>query len=365
MLSDRRKTAAPKPSPQPPPQAAAKSGGRWVLLLLAVAGVALGGWYVVRERERKAERSAMLQAARDHKPDAAAPLLAHLAQHPDDAEALETLIEWQLWAKVPFAEVEPHLDRYCELRPDKPDSFRVRARLRVQNGRPEEGLADARRVLEAEPDDHNTRNLAAIAATEAGKHDVAVRELTRLLESSPVPRQPLAKLLVRNYLETGDAATAEQVLDRYFPENDPEGVVLRGRVHQTAGRHEAAIALFRTAADKFPKQREAALYHLSESQRALGRNDDAARTLEELDQFKARDQVVRDARQQPDDLRAQVRAAEQLLADGNPAEAAELLEQAVARLGKTPAAALLLARAYRQAGRNDLAARWERLAGAP
>jgi Tfp pilus assembly protein PilF len=72
-----------------------------------------------------------------------------------------------------------------------------------------------------------------------------------------------------------------------------------------------------------------------------------------------RERAVLDADQRPDDLAAQVRAAEAHLAGGNPREAAGRLEKAVARLGQSPEAAAVLARAYRQLGREDLARRWE------
>jgi predicted Zn-dependent protease len=337
------------------------------VLALAIIAVAAGGWYYARERERKAERAAILQAAREHRPDAPERLLAHLARHTDDAEALEALVEWQLWAKAPFADVEPHLDRLVILKPDDLNSLRVRARLRIQNGRLEGGLADARRVVDAEPTDHNTRLLAAIAAAEVGQLELAVGELTYLLDSSPLPKKELALRLARNHLERGDAARADQVLDLYFPpaEVHAEAEGLRGRVHQVAGRHQEAAAVFRAVADKYREQREFALYQLAESLRVLGRVDDLVRTLDELDRFKIRESAVLDARQQPDDMPAQIRAAEVLLEDGKPAEAAQVLEQAMHRLGRNPAAVLLLTKAYYRLGRVDLANKWEHSSGPP
>jgi predicted Zn-dependent protease len=275
---------------------------------------------------------------------------------------LEAFVEWQLWARAPFAEIEPNLDRLCLLKPDDLNSRRIRARLRVQNGRPAEALADAQHILRLDPGDSNMRTLAAVAASEAGQYDLAVQELARVLEGSPRPETAL--MLIRNYLQLGQPAKAEGVLNQYFPnaEKHPEAFVLRGRILQVAGKHEAAIAVLRSAADTFADQREYALYWLAESQRALNRDADAVQTLGELDRFKARDRIVKDARQQPDSMAAQVRAAELLLADGKPAEAAALLEPATLRLGKTPVAAKLLAQAYRQLGRTDRAAEWERLA---
>lgn len=356
--------AAPPPAG---PVAATRRRKKWVLLLLALAGVGIGCWYVARARSRAAERLLLLQAARDHQPDAATRIRAHLETAPDDAEALEALVEWQLWARVPFAEIEPHLDRLCALRPDDLNGFRVRARLRLQNGRPAEAVADGLRVLEGDPEDYNTRRLVAIAAGEAGNTDVAARELTRLLDALPAARQELALKLVRVHLQSGNEKEAGQALERYFAPSDESGevLILRGRMQQSAGRHDEAIAILRRAADRSAEGREAALFHILESQRALGRDTDAARTLAELDLVKARQRLIVDARQQPDNMPVQIQAARQLLEDGKPAEAIAVLEQAMLRGGKNVEAARVLSKAYRQAGQPDRAVVWEQFADRP
>jgi predicted Zn-dependent protease len=325
-----------------------------------IAG-SFGGWYLLRERGRAVDREEALRAAREQQPDAADRLRAHLARKPADAEAVEALVECLLRAGTPFAEVEPHLNRLCELRPDDSVALRIRAGLRIRNGRLAEGLADGLRALELDPADHTTRKLVAMTAFEAGEHDVAARELGRLIESSPFPRNELAAALVKVHLQAGDVARAEEALDRHFPaaQAGAEGRALRGVVHQAAGRNAEAVAVLRAVADQSPEQRELALYHLAKAQSALGREDDARRTLDELEVVKARDRMVVDAGQRPDDMPTQVRAAEVLLADGKPKEAAALLEQAMRRLGRDPAAAVLLARAYRQLGRLDLADQWD------
>jgi len=131
-------------------------------------------------------------------------------------------------------------------------------------------------------------------------------------------------------------------------------------VVQAAGRHAEAVLLLRTLADSSPEYRQFALFRLAQSQTALGREDDARRSLDELEKLKARARIIVDAAQQPDDLAAQLRAAEVLLADGKAGEAAALLERAIFRIGKDPKAVRLLAVAYRKLDRPDLAAEWER-----
>jgi tetratricopeptide (TPR) repeat protein len=224
-----------------------------------------------------------------------------------------------------------------------------------------EGIADGLRALDLDPADQSTRKLVATAALEAGDHAAAVRELGRLLDSSPRPPDGVPALLVRAHLQAGDAAGAERALDRHFPAawTDPEGRLLRGLVRQAAGRHAEAAPLLRAAADQSPEHRAAALYALARSLAAAGRDDDARKALDELDAVQVRERAILDADQRPDDLAAQVRAAEAHLADGKPTEAAGLLERAVAKLGRSPDAVAVLARAYRRLGREDLARRWE------
>lgn len=63
-----------------------------------------------------------------------------------------------------------------------------------------------------------------------------------------------------------------------------------------------------------------------------------------------------DAEQRPDDMALQVRAAEALLAAGQPAKARQMLEAALARLGPNRAASVALAASHDALGRPDLAA---------
>ncbi len=101
-------------------------------------------------------------------------------------------------------------------------------------------------MLELEPEDHNTRLLVAIAANEAGHPEVAIRELTRLLETSPLPRDDLAAKLIRAHLHAGNAAAAEAVLNKYLSANESaETLILLGRIRQAQGQYENAIASFR------------------------------------------------------------------------------------------------------------------------
>jgi tetratricopeptide (TPR) repeat protein len=345
----------------PPPPAARRGRWVWVAAAGAVVVLAVGGWPLVRERARAAaDRSAALAAAHDQRPDAGERLTACLARDPDDTEVLETLVVWSLRGGAPFAQFEAHLDRLCELKPADPAPWRTRATQRIRAGRVAEGIADGLRALELDPGDSDTLELVATYALEAGDPALAVRELGRRLDFPPRPPDDVAALLVRAHLQAGDGGRAEQALDRYFPatRTDAQARLLRGLVHQAAGRHTDAVPLLR-AAGQSSEHRSAALSALAKSLSALGREEDARKVLDELDAAQARARVVLDAAQRPDDLAAQVRAAEVHLADGKPAEAVGVLERATAALGRSPEATAVLARAYRQLGREDLARRCE------
>ena len=181
------------------------------------------------------------------------------------------------------------------------------------------------------------------------------------MESSPFPRRELAAMLVRVYLQARDVPRAEATLIRYFPapQTEDDGQLLHGLVHHAAGRHLEAVAALQPLADRSYEQWERVLYALAQSQSALRRDDDARRTLAELDAAKSRERAILDARQQPDNVIAQIRSAEAYLANGKPKQAAELLERAMLKLGRHPAAEAVVARAYRKLGREDLAKQWD------
>ena len=205
----------------PPTPATRRRRWVWVAGAGAVVVLAVGAWLYARERPRAADRTAALAAAADQGPDAGEQLKACLARDPNDVEVVETLVVWSLRSGVPFAQVEPHLDRLCELKPADPAPWRTRASQRIRNGRPAEGIADGLRALELDPSDDATRKLVAAAALEAGDHAVAARELERLLESSPRPPDEIASMLVRAHLQAGDAGAPNRSSTATSPRREP------------------------------------------------------------------------------------------------------------------------------------------------
>lgn len=167
-------------------------------------------------------------------------------------------------------------------------------------------------------------------------------------------------MLARARWEAGDTAGAVAALEQYVPRDEdyPPARTLRGIVLHAAGRHAEAIPLLRAAADAVPADREVALFHLANAQTALKRDAEAQATLAERAAGIARGRIVAEARNRPDDLPAQVAAADALLAEGRPREAALVLESAVVRHGEHPSIRRPMAEAYRRLGRVDLADLW-------
>ena len=340
-----------------------KRPGIYVALIgLAVAGIVAAGGYGLSQARHAESRLRLLRDSSDDQPKSAEALRHYVESHPDDAEAIETLVAWHLRTKAPFAQFEDLLDRLCQLRSDELDPRRTRIALLAMNGRPEEAVDGGLAILERAPTDHATRRLVAVAAAEAGRADIAVREARALHETSTLPPRETATLLVKAYLLAEDPAAAQAVLDKAFPlsESSEDGLALRAQVLQAANQHQEASRLLEPLAEKPGPYREFALFRLSQSYAALGRDDDARRVAQSLESLKAAARVVVDARQRPDDLPSQIRAAEQLLRDGKTPEAAALLETAIARHGPVPQLARLLAQAYRKLGRDDLADAWDR-----
>ena len=147
---------------------------------------------------------------------------------------------------------------------------------------------------------------------------------------------------------------------RAAPPGEDGRVFARASAALGALQVEEAARLLEPLAAKPGPYHEFALFRLSQSYAALGRDDDARRVSQSLESVKAAQRIVVDARQRPDDLPSQLRAAEQLLGDGKPVEAAALLEPAIVRHGPDPRLTRLLAQSYRQLGRDDLAEAWER-----
>src|SRR5262245_32809717 len=130
--------------PSPP---AARGRGRLVVCLLLaavvlVAGFAGGRWAYLASQRRRA-----LELARLGDFTGAAPLLERaFARDPDDAAVAAALARGYLDAGDDAA-ARPALDRWCRLRPDDPEPFRLRLALLRKDKKFEQAQADGLHLL--------------------------------------------------------------------------------------------------------------------------------------------------------------------------------------------------------------------------
>ncbi len=359
----------PRPAPAPAP---ARPGRRKATRLLVGAAVlaaaGAGGWYALRAWDRSAERSAALELAKGGKAADAVPALRRcLDRDPDDAEVLQTLVTATRKSGGSPGEIEPLLDRLCELRSSDPAPFRDRMDLRRRYGRPAEALADGARAVELAPDDDATRLTVARLALDQGKYDAAEKHLTRLLDkpTRAASRPELGFYLARLYWERGDVARAGEALARYVPRDEdyPPARILRGILAYESDRFEETLAIFRGVDPRDRTSRTIALYYTALALGRLGREGEARKALDELNEAQALARAAIDAKMRLHDMPSQVRAARAWLATGQPREAAGVLEDAVKRLGDDRDAWTVLAECYDKLGRPDLADTAKRKAG--
>jgi tetratricopeptide (TPR) repeat protein len=338
-----------------------------IALFLAAVVIAAGGWYFVRTRERWEQREAVLRLEREHRPEAANALRDYLKKYPDDTEVLTALIAILIRSNDPPPEIEPYLNRLCDLRPNEPTPYRSRAQQRFKLGAYPGVLADARRVLELDPNDHDTRLLGVHAAINLADYEFAKRELAVLLQRSSHSKKLLGTLLARSYLERGDVVQAGDTLNRFVhPEEDfPPGQMIRGLIHFEAGQYEQAEKVLRAVAPKAGQERPRVLYHLALALESLGRTDESQKVFAQLDVEQTASRARLDASHRLDDMQLQIRAAQINLDAGLPEHAVELLERALARLGPDPQALRTLADSYDKLGRSDLATAARRRADKP
>jgi tetratricopeptide (TPR) repeat protein len=324
-----------------------------LVLIVLVAGMSLFGYWW--RQDQIAQRQAMIERSWALDRDSGQELADYFARHPDDAEVAEALVKWNLRQKRPYEEFREVLDQLCELLPDDPEPFRTRMQLRISVNKLESALSDGLRVLELDSRDALTRYWVAVTAADLNQHDLAVHHVETLLASETRPRQELIVLLVKTHIRAGQYAAAEAALERLppGPRQHWERMALQVQIDQAAGRHAVAVEQLRTLAAESDVHREFALFRLIESLNELGKESEALAAFSELESLKQRSRIVIDARQQPDNMTAQVKAAEILMTDGKSEEAIRLLELALKRIGPNPQAEKLLAEAYLQHKAKD------------
>src|SRR5262249_54520589 len=120
-------------SPSPPPTPRHRQGP--FLLLAALALAAAAGFMLWSDYQARRERDEGLRAAHLGQFSGAERLLRRaLAREPDNVDLIRALALGFLGAGD-LAEAEPHVDHWCELRPDDAEPFRYRMDLRHRKAR--------------------------------------------------------------------------------------------------------------------------------------------------------------------------------------------------------------------------------------
>ncbi len=333
-----------------------------------LACVAAAGYVGVKWNARRADRAEAIDLVRQKKLTEAEPGLERaFARDRDDFEVVVALAKVHTTGARLVADAEPYLTRWCELRPNDPEPFHHRFDMWLLLKRFDRALDDADRLAKLEPNDRDMARMRATLLARVGRYAEADIESTRLLANDPT-NEALMLLRAEILIDSGDSASAVKLLDTLTARNPPvpRALLLRGTIFALAEPpdHERAIPLLKKAIDLAqPNERTTARYHLARMLSKAGREADARATFEALERDRLADRHGEDARQQPGNLSAHVRAATACFAAGRPADGVDWLNRALARDPTNRPAHLALAEYHAGRGERTLADEHRRLAG--
>ncbi|MDB5310029.1 MAG: cellulose synthase subunit BcsC [Gemmataceae bacterium] len=341
------------------PTSFGRPGRRALVAAVVLTGVGGGYYYLSRVATLSDERRHALALAEDGHPQQAVPLLLGcLIRAPDDPDLLRALVKGMTRAGAQPEEIEPYTDRWCRAQPHDPEPFLSQLDVRQRLHRPAEDLIrPAEQVLAIVPDDQKTRLRLAGLYFLVGRYNDTVRECNRLLEAPPIPPAEIRVALARAEAARGNPVEAGVLLDRVLGEtaDQPDALLLRGIVYQQAGEYPRAVDTLRRVRPRNTDERVLLLHHLGQALTRTGHPDEAKTVFDQLTLVQRATYALGDARQRPSDRGLQLRAAETLLAIGEPDEARRVLESFLNRTGPDRAVLSLLAECHDRLGRPDLA----------
>jgi predicted Zn-dependent protease len=338
--------------------------GKRILLVLVVIALGLAGG-AVWHWSGDGGRAAAIQDCRAGEFARAEPVLKSvLVKHPDDVEVLDCLAHGYLAADR-LVDAEPHLSTLIRLRPDNADYLRLRWDLYRQQKLWEQAYADARRLIELEPNDEDLRRKAMGEAFSAGQFAGAEELCRALLTDHPGDRK-LQGMLAQIRLGRGDDDGAGRILDELI-RTDPKdygALQARGILYDDTGHPEMAIPLLRQVFAEDPKRGKVAGYPLAVALRKVGQAAEAEKVLAEVRRTQELELADDAIKNQPDNLDLRVRLAKDLIRDGYAADGLRILNEALERAPGFAPAHRALAEYYAKEGKADLADKHRRLAGA-
>lgn len=303
--------------------------------------------------------------------DAEPKLRLALGYDPDNVDLLKPLAVGLLGTGNPD-EAELVLTRWCQVRPEEAEPYRLRMDLRhhsAQRVKPvaeqqrlkELALADGRRVLELDPDDDSTARKVAWLCLASSRFDDADRVCRRCLGRQP--DDPELLYLQARVCHARDAnAEAQELLNKLLsrrPQFTP-GLLLLAILHYEADEADRAIPLLRRVIAEGGGAHKEARYHLGLALARAGHTEEAHRVLAEVQ----RDNFEKDTAQpgETESLAVRVRRAELLFGSGRADEALASLQVVLRENPGYAAAHRLLASYYGQKGDTVKAAEHRRLA---
>lgn len=371
-MATSRSTKLPTRNPVP----SARGLRRWFLrggsfvVVLALSTVAWLGWQ--RLEASRAGQEAVRLAQQGRFRDAEPKLRLALKYDPDNIELLKPLAVGLLRSDD-LAEAELVLTRWCQVRPEQAEPYRLRMDLRHRSAQrvklvaeqqrlKELALEDGRRVIELDPDDDSTARKVVWLCLASGQFEDADRVCRRYL-----PRQPddpeLLYLQARVCHALGANAEAQDLLNKLLsrqPQFSP-GLLLLAVLHYEADEADRAIPLLRRVIAEGGGSHKEARYHLGLALARAGHTEEAQRVLAEVE----RDNLEKDTANpdKTESLAVRVRRAELLFRSGRVDEALASLQAVLGEDSGYAGAHRLLASYYDQKGEAAKAAEHRRLAG--
>jgi predicted Zn-dependent protease len=348
----------------------AKRHSRLIAVGLAAVVLAVVGVCIWRWNERQADRARVLELVAQKKYAEAEPELRRLHERdPEDVDVIVALTRTHIARGGRVTDLEPFLNRWCELRPHDPAPFHARLDMWLRLFVVDRALEDANRLAELEPGNDDVARTRARLLAQVGRFADADAETSRLLAARP--GDPALIFLRADVLhQSGDRTRAATLLEPLLARDPPyvPAARLRGIIYAQADPPdpERAIPLLRQAlaAQATAADRNQSRYHLAQMLFRAGRTDEARRELEALRQGQIAERMVVDARQQPGNLDLHVRAARVCLENGLASEAENLLLAVIERDPRHGPANRILAELYEKHGERDRAAEHRRRAGA-
>lgn len=328
--------------------------------MLGLGGAGAAGWLATRDHGRKAA----LQHARAGRFAEAEPALREaLARNPDDVDVLDGLARGYMAADRPL-DAEPCLSELVRLQPDNAEYLRLRWNLYRELKRWEPAYADARRLLELQPNDEDLRRKTMFEAFTAG-HFADAEDLCRgMLTQHPGDRKLTAMLAVIRRAR-GDDAGAGQILDELIrtDPNDYASLQTRGILYDETGHPDQAVPLLRRVFDEDPALKRPAGYQLALALGKIGKQAEAQQVLAEVRRLQDVEIASEAMKTQPDNLALHVQLAEDLLRAGHTPDGLAILQKVLQRDANFAPAHRALAAHFERAGNPKLAAEHRRLAG--